>query len=270
MTPPISVVMSVYNGECWLREAVDSALGQTLDDFELIVIDDGSTDSTAEILAGYRDPRLRVVRQPRAGLTVSLNRGVRLTAAPLVARLDADDVALPERFARQVAFLGAHPEVGLLGTGCHDVDPVGRALRTYRPPEGDSEIRRALIRRNPFVHSSVMLRRAALERAGLYDEALEVAQDYDLWMRISRVTRLANLPEPLVLRRLTPAMISRDRDTERLRTDLCVKWRALRSGAYPAWCAIYLVKPMLALALPAGLRGLLRRAALGNKSITHA
>lgn len=270
MSPRVSVVMGVYNGERWLHEAVDSVLGQTLDDFELIVIDDGSTDSTAEILEAYRDPRLRVTRQPQAGLTVSLNRLARQASAPLVARLDADDVALPERFARQVAFLDAHPEVGLLGTGCHDVDPAGRALRTYRPPEGDSEIRRALIRRNPFVHSSVMARRDALERAGFYDETLPVAQDYDLWVRLSRVTRMANLPEPLVLRRFTPGMISLARDTERLRAELRIKRGALRSGAYPAWCAIYLVKPMLALALPAGLRGLLRRAALGNKSITQA
>ncbi len=261
MSPRISVVMSVYDGERWLREAVDSVLGQTLADFELLVIDDGSTDGTGEILQSYGDPRLRVVRQPRAGLTISLNRGVRLTAAPLVARLDADDVALPERFSRQVAFLDRHPEVGLLGTGCRDVDPAGCALRTYRPPEADPDIRRALIRRNPFVHSSVMMRRQSLEAAGFYDEALRVAQDYDLWVRMSRVTRLANLPEPLALRRLTPGMISRARDTERLRAELFIKRRALRSGGYPAWCAVYLLKPLLALAVPAGLRGLLRRAA---------
>ncbi len=259
MNPRLSVVMSVYNGERWLREAVESVLGQTLGDFELLVIDDGSTDGTLGILEHYRDPRLRVSRQPRAGLTISLNRGVRLTTAPLVARLDADDVALPERFVRQVAFLEAHPEAGLLGTGCHDVGPSGEIAATYRPPANHPEIRRALIRHNPFVHSSVMLRREALERAGFYDERLQVAQDYDLWVRMSRVTRLANLPEPLVLRRLSPGRVSRSRDTERLRTELRIKGRALRSGAYPVWCAVYLVKPLLALAVPVGLRGFLRR-----------
>lgn len=264
MRPRISVVMSVYNGERWLREAVDSVLGQTLGDFELLVIDDGSTDTTARILDGYRDPRVRVIHQPRAGLTVSLNRGIRRAAAPLIARLDADDVALPERFARQVAFLDAHPEVGLLGTGCRDVNQSGAVLGTFRPPEGHSDIRRALIRYNPIVHSSVMMRRRPLETAGLYDETLPVAQDYDLWVRMSRITRLANLPEPLVLRRLTPGMISLARDTDRLRTELRIKARALRSGAYPPWCAVYLVKPLLALAVPAGLRGFLRRATREN------
>ena len=251
--------MSVYNGAPWVREAVESVLTQTASDLELIVVDDGSTDATPELLSAIRDARLRVERQARAGLTRSLNRALRLASAPLVARMDADDVALPERFARQLDFLERHPEVGLLGTGCHEISPSGEVLRTITPPADDGAIRRALIRRNPFVHSSVMIRRPALERVGGYDERLAVAQDYDLWLRMSRVTRLANLPEPLVLRRLTPGRVSSARDTDRIRAEVTVKLRALRSRTYPAWCAVYLVKPLLALAVPAGLRGLLRR-----------
>ncbi len=258
-SPAISVLMAVHNGAPWVREAVESVLAQTASDLELIVIDDGSTDSTPELLSAIRDARLRVERQARAGLTRSLNRALRLASAPLVARMDADDVALPERFARQIDFLEKHPEVGLLGTGCHEISSSGEVLRTITPPADDPAIRRALIRENPFIHSSVVMRREALEAAGGYDEALPVAQDYDLWVRMSRVTRLANLPEPLVLRRLTLGRVSSARDTERLRAEVKVKLRALRSGAYPAWCAVYLVKPLLALAVPAGLRGLLRR-----------
>lgn len=250
--------MSVHNGEPWLREAVESVLVQTASDFELIVIDDGSTDGTPAALAAILDPRLHVERQEWRGLTQSLNRALRLANAPLLARMDADDVSLPERFERQLAFLDAHPDVGLLGTGCHEISAGGEILRTISPPGDDGAIRRALIQRNPFVHSSVMMRRATLERVGGYDEALRVAQDYDLWMRLSRVTRLANLAEPLVLRRLTPGRVSSARDTERLRTELRIKRQALRSGAYPARCAIYLVKPLLALAIPARLRGVLR------------
>lgn len=257
--PGVSVLMSVHNGEPWVSAAVESVLGQTFGDFELIVVDDGSTDRTGEILDRFRDPRLRVVHQSHQGLTRSLNRALAVARAPLVARMDADDVSLPERLSRQVAFLEAHPEVGVLGTGCRDVDPLGGVRRVYRPPETDPEIRRALIRRNPFIHASVMVRREALERAGLYDEAVPVAQDYDLWVRMSRITRLANLPEPLVLRRLTPGMTSLARDTERIRAEVSIKWGALRSGAYPLWCAVYLVKPLVALAIPAGLRGILRR-----------
>lgn len=243
-----------------MGEAVESVLGQTFTNFEFIVVDDGSTDGTGTILDRCRDPRLTVVHQPRMGLTASLNRALRLATAPLVARMDADDVALPERFERQLAFLDARPDVGLLGTGCHEISPAGEILRTISPPEEDGAIRRVLIRENPFIHASVMIRRQALEKAGPYDERFPVAQDYDLWFRLSRVARMANLPEPLMLRRLTPDRVSSARDTARLRAEVAVKLGALRSGAYPLWCAVFLAKPLLALALPVALRRRVRHA----------
>jgi len=261
-SPPVSVVMTVYNGEPWTAEAVGSILGQTFGDFELIVVDDGSTDATTDVLHRYRDPRLHLVRQPRAGQTPALNRALRLARAPLLARMDADDVALPRRLERQVAFLGAHPEIGLLGTACHEITVGGKIVRTLTPPTDDPAIRRALIRHNPFIHTSVMFRRALLDVAGWYDEGFVVAQDYDLWIRMSRATRLANLPQPLVLRRLAPAQLSSRRDTTRIRDEVVARLRALRRRAYPPWCAIYLAKPLCALALPPVLRRSLRRAIL--------
>jgi len=258
--PRVSVLMSVRNGERWVGEAVDSILGQTFGDLEFIVVDDGSEDATGAILDRRKDPRLRVVHQPPSGLTASLNRAWRLSGAALLARMDADDVAHPERLARQVTFLDAHPEVGLLGSGCHAISVSGEVVGVIVPPEADAAIRRVLIRKNPFVHSSVMLRREALAAAGGYDESLPVAQDYDLWLRMSRLTRMANLPEPLVKRRLTPGRVSSARDTDRLKAEVTMKLRALRTGAYPLWCAAFLVKPVVALALPAALRRVLRRA----------
>ena len=262
MTPPaVSVLMPAHNGAPWVRDAVESILTQTLEDLELIVIDDGSTDATPEILGRVRDSRLRVERRERAGLTRALNVALGLARAPLLARLDADDLALPERLERQRAFLAANAAVGVLGTGAREVDEAGRTAREIRPPADDRAIRRALIRRNPFVHSSVMMRRSVLERAGGYDEALPVAQDYDLWMRMGRLTRLANLPEPLVVRRLLPGRVSAVRDDERLCTEARVRWRAVRSGAYPPWCAVFAARPLLALALPGAWRRALRRVA---------
>ena len=251
--------MSVRNGAPWVRDAVSSVLDQSAADLELIAVDDGSVDATAELLHAVRDPRLRVESEPARGLTASLNHALALARAPLVARLDADDLALPDRLARQRAFLDAHPDVGLLGTGAREVDAAGRAVALVTPPAEDALIRRALIRRNPFVHSSVMMRRRVVEAAGGYDVRLPVAQDYDLWMRLSRTTRLANLPEPLVVRRLLPTRVSATRDDDRLRAEARVRWHAVRSGLYPWWCAVFVVRPLAARWMPRGLRQRIRR-----------
>jgi glycosyltransferase involved in cell wall biosynthesis len=265
-SPKISVVLSVYNGEAYLCQALASVFQQTFADFEFIVADDGSTDRTPEILRSLGDPRLHLISQPNAGLTASLNRAIAHSRGALIARMDADDLALPERFARQVAYLNAHPEVGLLGTAALEITPEGHVVGTVTPPEEDALIRRVLIRRNPFVHSSIMARRQVIERAGGYDERLPVAQDYDLWMRMAALTRLANLPEPLVRRRLVPGRVSLTRESERLRAEVGVKWRAVRRGVYPWWDVMFVAKPLIALALPVRLRDKLRRALGASKT----
>lgn len=258
--PTVSVVMAVHNGAAWVAEAARSILEQTLKDLEIIAVDDASSDGTVEILAGLDDPRVHVQRRERLGLTRALNEGLRSARAPLVARLDVDDVAAPERLARQVEFLEAHPEVGLLGTAAREIDATGRDLGVVVPPAEDAAIRRALIRRNVFVHSSVMVRRGLVLEAGGYDPSFPVAQDYDLWLRLARLTRLANLAEPLVVRRLLPARVSTARDADRLRAEARVRWREVRAGRYPPWCAVFALRSWLALALPAAARRAWRRA----------
>ena len=258
--PAVSVLMAVRDGAPWVAEAVASVLGQTAGDLELIVIDDGSTDATPELLAGVRDARLRVDRRSATGLTPSLNRALALARAPLVARLDADDLALPERLACQRAYLAAHPDVGLLGGGVREQDADGREVAVRVPPAADAQLRAALIRRNPFVHSAVMVRRALVEQVGGYDESVPVAQDYDLWMRLARVTRLASLSEVVVVRRLLPGRVSSVRDGARLRAEARIRWRAVRAGGYPWWCAVYALRSAAALALPLPLRRRVRHA----------
>jgi glycosyltransferase involved in cell wall biosynthesis len=253
--------MAVRNGAPWVREAVASVLRQSSGDLELVVVDDGSTDGTPDLLAAVHDPRLVVEPVSPRGLTRSLCRAAELARAPVLARLDADDVAEPDRLARQLAFLRAHPDVGLVGGAAREVDAAGHELRVVRPAPDDATLRRLLIRENPFVHSSVTMRRDAYDRAGGYDPRVSVAQDYDLWMRMSAVTRLANLTEVVVARRLVPGRVSAVRDAERLRTELSVRWRALRSGRYPLSAIVHVVRPALALALPSVVRHAARRAA---------
>jgi len=259
-TPRVSVLMAVRDGVPWVKDAVASVLAQTLSDLELIVVDDGSVDATPALLADVDDRRLLVERQSRAGLTCALNVALARASAPLVARLDADDIALPERLQRQVAFLDAHPEVGVVGSAAREIGDDGLEVRVVRPPEDHVALRRALIRRNPMVHSTVTMRRGAVEAVGGYDARFAVAQDYDLWMRLLAVTRLANLPQTLVVRRLLPGRVSVARDTDRLRAEARARWRAVRAGSYPAWCVVFAARPMLVAAIPGSLRRALRAA----------
>jgi glycosyltransferase involved in cell wall biosynthesis len=199
-----------------------------------------------------------VMREPARGLTPSLNRAIARSRGPLIARMDADDVSRPDRLARQVAFLAERPEVGMVGTGCEEIASTGEVVRIMRPPEDDETLRRLLIRANPFVHASVVMRRSALEQAGGYDEAFPVAQDYDLWLRLSAVTRLANLADPLLTRHLPPGRVTSMRENDRLLAEVRARWRAVRRGTYPPWCAVHTLRPALALAVPRVLRRLIR------------
>ena len=164
----VSVVMAVWNEAPYVEEAVDSILGQTVWDLELIVVNDGSTDGTAEILHRYDDARLNVIDQENTGLWAALNRGLREARGELVARMDGDDIAHPRRLQHELEFLDAHPEVALVGTACYKVDASGRIFMLYPVPVSDREIKRRLPRGSQFIHPSVIIRRQALERVGGY------------------------------------------------------------------------------------------------------
>lgn len=200
----VSVVMSVYNGEAYLRQAIDSILCQSFTDFEFLVIDDGSTDQTSAILHSYEDPRIRLLTNPKnVGLSQSLNRGLSEARGEFVARQDADDVSEPERLGRQVAFLDAHPEVALLGTWYTEIG--GAQSRQRALPCDYAAIRWALLFFCPFVHSAVMWRRTLVSSSvGGYDESLRHSMDFELWARIADSFPVANLGEHLVRLRLHP------------------------------------------------------------------
>jgi hypothetical protein len=196
----VTVLMAVRDGARFLRPALDGLMAQTLADFELIVVDDGSTDASAAIVRSYRDPRIVFIETGRRlGQTRALNRGLALATGTYVARQDADDVSAPERLARQAAFLESHPEVALVGCWYRVIDAEGRTTAERELPCADLDLRWALLFFCPFVHSAVMFRRAVIpDRLGLYDERFAYSQDYELWLRVARGCRVANLPETLV------------------------------------------------------------------------
>lgn len=196
----LTVLLPVRNGERWLDAAIASVRAQTFGDFELMVIDDGSTDGTARIASRHaaEDGRVAVVSNTSSGLVSALNIGLAKARAPLIARLDADDVALPQRFERQMARMAAEADLLVLGTGYFRIDAEGRRTGTVTPPVEPADLAQALKRVNAIAHPTVMMRRDAIEAAGGYREAYWRAEDYDLWLRLAERGRLANLPEPLI------------------------------------------------------------------------
>ena len=227
--PRLSVLMSVYNGERYLREAVESILDQTFTDFEFIVVDDGSTDSTWSILSDYaaRDARIVLIRNPvNIGLTRSLNKGLALAQGEYIARQDADDVSLPRRLERQLSYLEQHREVGGLGTWAEIIDEENTAVRTIRTPTEHAEICAQLLLWNPLIHTSLCARRSSIDVIGGYNAEIPYAQDYDLWWRLSRVQRLACLPQVLVKKReRTPGSIT---DRHQAEQAACARQISLR------------------------------------------
>ena len=222
--PPVSVLMAVYNGMPYLREALDSLLRQTLQAFELVVVDDGSTDKTPGVLVEYasKDSRIRVLRNERnLKLPASLNRGLRACRADLVARADADDLYEPDWLLRLYEFMQSHPEIGKLGSGGWEMDRVGRRLRQFASPANDSLIRLIMPFRCCINHAGGMYRRERVLQAGGYSEDFLKVEDYDLWARLLPLTRFASLQEPLWCYRTLPSSESRSynpADASRMRS----------------------------------------------------
>jgi glycosyltransferase involved in cell wall biosynthesis len=212
MTAPlVSVVLSVRNGAADLPKAIDTILTQTFVDFELIAIDNGSTDGTAAVLDAISDPRVSVVHQDDRGLPAALNRGISLARGRYVARQDHDDRARPTRLEKQVTFMEQHADCAMVGTRAEiwvGDTPTGRV---HDHPTDDAALRFELLFDNPFVHSSMMIRRSALDAVGGYatDPARQPPEDYELWSRLARRHRIANLPERLTIYREVPKSMSR-------------------------------------------------------------
>ena len=189
----VTVLRSVYNGEKYLREAIESILNQTFTDFEFLIINDGSTDRTTEILQSYDNPRIKIIDNGKnIGLTKSLNKGLRMARGEYIARMDADDVSMLERLGKEVDFLETHQDCAVVGTFAKVLNEDSEVIRLMDRPIDDAQIREFFRRDNCIAHGSAMIRKTCLENVGSYDESIARAQDYELWLRLSEKYRLAN------------------------------------------------------------------------------
>lgn len=211
MMPKVSVITTVYNGEKYIREAIDGVLNQTFEDFELIVINDGSTDKTLEILRSYRDPRIIIIdNQKNIGIPKSLNKALGIARGEYIVRQDADDISLDTRLERQTKFLIENKDVGLVGTSYYTIDGDGREIGVAECPSGEKAIH--------FIGlPTIMVRRDCLEKMGGFREVFEIAEDYDLYLRLSEVFQIGTIREPLYKYRLYNSSTT---SSKKLQTDL--------------------------------------------------
>ncbi len=235
--PALSVAMSVFNGERFLASAIQSVLDQTFADFEFLILDDGSTDGSADIIHGFarKDSRIRPIVRENRGLVASLNQLLVEAQAPIVARMDADDICQPQRFAKQMAFLAANPDHGVVGSWSEDINEQGQPRAASGTDHAITNEEMYEVARHGgqlLVHPAVMYRRAIVDRVGGYHAAFRHCEDYDLWLRLASETKMANIPERLIRYRHYSGQVSKKHVTEQTVGAAIAHeaWRARQAG----------------------------------------
>lgn len=240
--PKVSIIMSVYNGQDHLKECIDSIVNQTFRNFEFIIIDDGSSDKTSDILKEYNDSRVRVFSQENLGLTKSLNRAIGFSIGNYIARIDADEIAVPDRLANQVKFLDSHSDVGLVGSYYVNITNDEKIINKIETPVSDKDIRKCLQKANAIGHGTVMIRKEVFDKVGLYNEEFKYVQDYELWGRVCKSYKMHNIPIFLLKRIITGDTLSSDRGIMKERSLYSLKAHisTLRNLNKPFYCYFYL------------------------------
>lgn len=259
----ITVLLSVHNGADTLDRCLESISLQTLTDFDILCIDDCSHDHTLEILRKWQrvfgEDRFRIIaNETNLGLTRSLNSGLAKIDTTYAARIDADDWWAPQKLEQQVRFLEHSPECGVIGTAYANISPAGE--KQVFPPTEDRDLKKYMFRHNPFAHSAVVFRTELVRSNGGYDGTLRYGQDYELWLRISPITKFANLPDILCFREAgSERSISYEKQNEQMWQCLKTQHRYLRLLKRPLWEYLYMVDPFIALITPAPIRRLKRK-----------
>jgi GT2 family glycosyltransferase len=222
-TPKISVVMPVYNSEEYASEAIESILNQTEKDFEFIIIDDGSTDNSEKIIKSFHDQRIKYFKKPHSGIIDSLNFGIKEARSEFIARMDSDDISIPERLEKQILFFKNNPDYALVGSCAIKIDEFGEESGNLDyPPVSWKEIKKYSLLHNPFIHPTVMFKKELILTVGGYRN-FKHAEDYELWTRIIYKYPCANIAEPLLKYRIHSKQITEKRKV----TSLFVRFFAL-------------------------------------------
>jgi glycosyltransferase involved in cell wall biosynthesis len=255
--PRVSVLIGCWNNAATLPRAIESILSQTVADLELIVVDDGSTDATPDLVAAVSDPRVRYLQLDHLGISSSLNRGMAEAGAPLVAVQDADDWSLPGRLERELAMLDERPEVAVVGARMREVDPSGEELRP-RTAFAAGDLDRALLRFNPIPNSCVAFRREAALEVGGYDPRYRYAMDHDLWLRIADRHVVTTLDEVLAVRTMSGENVAARRERAQIAETTRIRVATLRRRRTLAGAG-GLVSPAISYLTPLPLKRALRR-----------
>ena len=256
--PLVSVIIPTYNKSQYLREAIKSVLNQTYKNIEVIVVDDGSTDNTKEIVESFNDSRIIYIFQENKGPAIARNTGIKKAQGEYIAFLDSDDLWLKEKLEKQVDFMEKNSEIGLLGTGCYEVTDKGKIIGKKIFPIKNKILQKDLIKYNSFIQSSVMIRKEVFDKVGLYDKSFRESEDYELWLRIAENYKIANLAEPLVTKRYCKKSLSPAKDKEQLYFVLEAKKAAIHRGQYSKWCYLCLLKSWIFMKIPFSWRKIIR------------
>jgi len=254
--PLVSVIMSVYNREEYVQRAIESILNQTLENFEFIIINDGSTDNTLRILEKYKkkDSRIRIIDQANKGLTKSLNIGIQISKGKFIARQDDDDISLPTRLEKQVSFLEDNKNIVLLGTNQYEVGINSERIGKYYD---DATINQIVYLYNPIAHTSAMFIKDVFVKIGLYNEFYKTSQDFEAWMRLADVGTISMLAEPLVKRYIIDNSITNKKKFTQIKYAIIARFMHVNCGYMKA---LYYSLYQLTMAyLPLSIINLLRK-----------
>lgn len=234
--PKISVLMTVYNSEKFLAEAISSVLQQTFSDFELVILDDCSKDSSWSIIERFaqQDARIRPIKnEQNLGGCENLNKGLRLLRGEYMARHDNDDWSYPDRLQKQFDFLEEHPEVGIIGGSIEIIDVSGKKIGKRIYNLSDNDVRKKIFRYSPFAHPLVMMRKSILDQVGCYyDASFAPADDYELWFRIGKVAKFANISDVLLKYRVVPGSITLSSTRKMELATIRVRMKYRKDGFY--------------------------------------